>query len=734
MKKTAAFLLSMILCLSGLTPGEGAAEKYEFEDGALLGHAKTMTAGALGWVEGLTSEGDGVTVTVSVPEEGFYDITVRQAGIGGYKENVLLLDGEAVGNTVAEGSAFGDHTLSRIHIPAGEHEITVSSYWGYVKLDCLSLTPSPEMAEDMYDVPPKLCVPTPSPEAQALMDWLCDIYGEKMISGQYLDEYQYGGELKAVASATGGLFPGMVGLDLMNYSPASVSLGSRPTSVDQAIGYWRSGYVLTMCWHWIAPEKYIDTTGNAWWGGYRTENTTLSLKAAMDGEDPEAYELLIRDMDAIAEQLKRLRDAGVPVIWRPLHEASGGWFWWGASGPESYIRLYRLMYERFTEYHGLDNLIWLWNGQDAAWYPGDDVVDIIGTDIYAGKHAHDSQSAAFLKCRAMTEEKKLIMLSECGCVPSPIKCRRDGTMWSAWAVWCYEFVQVNGQYNGAYTSPDTLKLFYEQENVVTLDDVPALGRTYDRGGADAENAGDTALTWSFSDAVLTGNARPGGGGVEIRGNEEGDSAALTVTVPADGEYELTILQSGIGGYKENYLFIDGEKAGNTAVQGEQEEACVFGPVSLTAGEHEIRISAFWGWVTLKELTLRDMSAPAAVLRAEFEDGELMGNVRVVTLGSGSCVELSSNDEGDGVSVRLTVPEDGYYDLTVLQAGIGGYKENYLAVDGERIANTVVQGTDMEECVTERVYLAGGEHTFTVTCFWGWANLDALVLTPSPAQE
>ena len=37
------------------------------------------------------------------------------------------------------------------------------------------------------------------------MDWLCGIYGEKMISGQYLDEYQYGQELKAVASVTDGL-------------------------------------------------------------------------------------------------------------------------------------------------------------------------------------------------------------------------------------------------------------------------------------------------------------------------------------------------------------------------------------------------------------------------------------------------------------------------------------------------------------------------------------------------
>ena len=234
--------------------------------------------------------------------------------------------------------------MSHIYLSEGEHKVTVSAFSGYVRLDCLTMTPSEALPEDMYDVPSTLCNPSPSAEAQALMDWMCDIYGEKMISGQYLDENQYGLELKAVASATDGLHPAMVGLDMLNYSPASVSLGTRPVSVDQAIEYWRKGYILTMCWHWVPPVNYLNTNDNSWWGGFYTKNTTISLEKIMNGEDPEGYELLVRDMDAIAEQLRRLRDAGVPVLWRPLHEASGGWFWWGASGAEPYIKLYRLMY------------------------------------------------------------------------------------------------------------------------------------------------------------------------------------------------------------------------------------------------------------------------------------------------------------------------------------------------------------------------------------------------------
>ena len=94
------------------------------------------------------------------------------------------------------------------------------------------------------------------------------------------------------------------------------------------------------------------------------------------------------DIDRLAIELARLRAAGVTVLWRPLHEASGhegdGWFWWGRKrtdgvpNAQAYVLLYRHMFDRLVNAHGLHNLIWVWNGQDPAWYPGDDVVDIVG--------------------------------------------------------------------------------------------------------------------------------------------------------------------------------------------------------------------------------------------------------------------------------------------------------------------------------------------------------------------
>ncbi len=464
--------------------------------------------------------------------------------------------------------------------------------------------------DDPYDVRPVLCNPDPSSEAQALMNWMCAEYGSGMISGQYLDEYQYGAELEAIASVTGGLYPAMVGMDFLNYSPSSVSLGSWPTSTDQAIEYWKKGYIVTFCWHWNAPEAYLDTTGDNWWGGFYTQNTTFDLGRALSGEDPAGYDLLIRDMDAIAVQLTRLRDAGVPVLWRPLHEASGGWFWWSASGAEAYITLYRLMYDRFTGVHGLNNLIWVWNGQSRAWYPGDDVVDIIGEDIYPGKHVYDSQTGAFARCRSYTDTKKLIMLSECGCVPSPAKCRKDGAMWSAWGTWCYEFVLTDDHaYSSEYTDAEALKKFYGEEITITRKDVPLFGREIpeepaaEDGAAEPEVSEDGTLTYAWTDGEVAGNALKAPDAVEIRGNEESDIVTLRIQVPESGDYRLSVLQAGIGGYKENYLMLDGEEIGTIIVQGEQEETCDFGTVHLNAGEHEIAIRAFWGWVRMKSLIL-----------------------------------------------------------------------------------------------------------------------------------
>jgi mannan endo-1,4-beta-mannosidase len=111
--------------------------------------------------------------------------------------------------------------------------------------------------------------------------------------------------------------------------------------------------------------------------------TDFNVATALADTTNANYTLILRDIDAIAVQLKRLQSAHIPVLFRPLHEAEGGWFWWGAQGPEPSKKLWVLLYNRLTNYHKLNNLIWVWNSIAESWYPGDSIVDILSADVYS---------------------------------------------------------------------------------------------------------------------------------------------------------------------------------------------------------------------------------------------------------------------------------------------------------------------------------------------------------------
>lgn len=181
-----------------------------------------------------------------------------------------------------------------------------------------------------------------------------------------------------------------------------------------------------------------------------------------------------------------MQEAGVPILWRPLHEASGGWFWWGAEGAETYKKLYIMLYDMLTNEYGLNNLIWLWNGQDGDWYPGDEYVDIVGIDIYAGERAYSSQSEAFLQNVAYGNAKKLVVLSENGTMIDPDLSVRDRAMWGFFCTWSGEFVMTDGlkkSYSEQYTDIEMLTKVYNSEYVITRDELPDLKNYPIREGA-----------------------------------------------------------------------------------------------------------------------------------------------------------------------------------------------------------------------------------------------------------
>ena len=183
--------------------------------------------------------------------------------------------------------------------------------------------------------------PSPSAEAKALYGFLWSIYGTHTLTGQQEQNFTSAGpgqELAYLERVTGRR-PALLGFDYIHpYDNAAVN--------ERAIAWSRSGGVVCICWHWGAPGGP---------SGYEASKADFDLEAGLTPGTPENRTML-HDMDVVAELLKGVRDAGVPVLWRPLHEFSGQWFWWGRHGAEGFKALWLLMQDRFTRLHRLDNL------------------------------------------------------------------------------------------------------------------------------------------------------------------------------------------------------------------------------------------------------------------------------------------------------------------------------------------------------------------------------------------
>lgn len=345
-------------------------------------------------------------------------------------------------------------------------------------IDCLILTAAATpITEDTYKVEPTLVNPNADENTKRLYKFLCDIYGKYSLAGQYADEGRASSEYEKITAKTGKTFA-VLGLDMGNYSLGSKAHGAESKTVEYAYDWYKNaGGIVQLCWHWTTPEDYAVNSGDQpWYSSFYKEGSKLDLDKIMNGEDDAAYQLLMDDIDNMANELARLRDAGVPVLWRPLHEAAGGWFWWGNCEPESYKKLWNVMYDKMTNEHNLTNLIWVWNGQDPAWYPGDETVDINGWDIYAGNHVDSSQSGRFDDMATNYGTKtKLIALTENGCVMDPDKVFNDNARWLFWGTWSDPFTMKLGVViNDEYTTVELLTKAYNHERVLTLDELPDL--------------------------------------------------------------------------------------------------------------------------------------------------------------------------------------------------------------------------------------------------------------------
>ena len=127
------------------------------------------------------------------------------------------------------------------------------------------------------------------------------------------------------------------------------------------------------------------------------------------------------------------------------------------------------MYERYTNVHKLNNLIWVWNSPVPECYPGDDVVDIISRDMYPPAHEHTSQSEMYHNLMKITAEPKITLIGETGTLPSAQAIAEERVGWASYMTWSHEFCTSED-----YSTNEVLREMYNSPYAVTKENLPEL--------------------------------------------------------------------------------------------------------------------------------------------------------------------------------------------------------------------------------------------------------------------
>lgn len=433
---------------------------YEAEDAMLTGVEAANTEPGYtgsGYVIGFDESTDKITFTVTSSSLQLYDLTITYAGIYGDKYTLMVLNGGASSEVYLPATdTFESVSGGQVLLNEGDNTIELVNHWGWYLIDSIALAPSaPRGAHSITDT---LINPNADESAYTLYNYLKSIYGKSILSGQQdLNWAEY-------VENTVGRAPALLSADLIDYTPSRVERGTVGTSMEEAISYDERGGIISVLWHWNAPTGLYDSEDYPWWWGFYTEGTDFNIATALADTTNANYTLLLRDIDAIAEQLKKLENASVPVLFRPLHEAEGGWFWWGAQGPEPCLKLWDLLQERLMVYHGINNLIWVWNSLAEDWYPGDDKVDILAADVYA--EGNGPMSVQYNTLVELGHDTKLIAASEVGAAPLPNLLKAYEAHWLWFCVWGDTFIN-----NEAWNSVADLTTIYTSDYVLTLDEI-----------------------------------------------------------------------------------------------------------------------------------------------------------------------------------------------------------------------------------------------------------------------
>lgn len=306
--------------------------------------------------------------------------------------------------------------------------------------------------------------PNASERAQKLLNYLSETAGKAIITGQHTQTNPME-EIDYIREKT-GKEPLLRGFEMLAYSPnINYADATEPclTEVYENRGTMETALnwaketdgIVTLTFHWFSPLGGHDKS-------FYAKNTDFDAKQILVEGTPERA-AFYHDLDVIAAELQKFRDADIPILWRPFHEADGEWFWWGAKGAVVAMKLYRLMFDYFVNAKELDNLLWVWNCPIAEAYPGDDFVDIISVDIYLQKYEKTDYREQYEQLVQATSRNKTAALGEVGYLPDIELLAQSHTPWAYFMTWSKEFC-IGEQYN----TTDRLKSMYDSSYAVSV--------------------------------------------------------------------------------------------------------------------------------------------------------------------------------------------------------------------------------------------------------------------------
>ena len=291
--------------------------------------------------------------------------------------------------------------------------------------------------------------PEASPEARQLLEFLYSIRGKYTLAGQHnfiSDPRRYDSVVYSVTgkrpvvwgsdfsfNALGGNIADYHHCGPMNLTSPwgecrinGLSTETlRQNLVDEIKQRHAEGRIITLMWHCCFPSECNDCDGASIWTWQNRPSNEVWKELTTEGTRLKTQ--WKKQMDTVIPYLEQLRDAGIPILWRPYHEMNGVWFWWcNKPGENGFKKLWIMTYNYFTKVHKLNNLLWVWNtnaprdkkgdeaGPYADFYPGPEYVDVLAADVYhrdyKQSHHDDLQALA---------GDKLLALGEVGQLPDP---------------------------------------------------------------------------------------------------------------------------------------------------------------------------------------------------------------------------------------------------------------------------------------------------------------------------